>query len=221
MQKENGIVASLEGISGCGKTYFARKLRDEFQDLKVDFVSELSERVSNALDDRIIAALSYTGDGFFRMGFPKTETFLLLALKIFDYEAAIQPTLDVDGIVIEDRGIDTIAVYQSIILSGRDSETRIETANKIYELGAKWRRPPDLTFLIDDDFDTAIKRAEQRSGASYGESEMHLLRDAATLYLDYAKYHKHRIVLLDRRSMSDREILETIRARILAKRQCT
>jgi len=219
MQYPGGILASLEGISGCGKSYFVSKLREEFRDTNVTFIVEVSDRTGEKLDQRIIEALSQTNDRFFRVGVPRTETFLILALKLFDYETAIVEALKKGAIVIEDRSIDTIAVYQSIMLCPGQPDRMLDTANDIYKLAAKWRRPPDITFLIEDDFATAIGRAQTKLGRTFTDDELDILRNAACVYAGFASRHSKRIVRLDRRKMSERQIVQKIKRNIIAKAQ--
>src|ERR1700692_3043666 len=111
-----GSICSLEGISGVGKSYLIQALRPALADLPVTFLSEVVDRTGQDLDRDIIALLAKRGDRFFRSGKPLTETFLLLALKMCDYETRIAPALAQDRIVIEDRSLDTIAIYQALIL---------------------------------------------------------------------------------------------------------
>lgn len=217
--QHDGILASLEGISGCGKTYFVAKLQAALKETPTTFIKEVTNRQGNGLDLRIITLLSNSEDRFFRMGVPRTETFLLLALKMYDYEALISPTLAQGGIAIEDRSLDTIAVYQSILLWPHNQERWLETANMIYDQATHWRRPPDITFLLEDDFDMALVRAQQRSKRTFNSDEVAILRNAATLYDAYADYHQPRIMRLDRRSMSDDAIIQAIRDAFFVKQR--
>ena len=208
--QHNGVLASLEGISGSGKTYFIAKLQQALRDSSPTFIKEVADRQGDGLDLRIITLLTNSEDRFFRMGAPRTETFLLLALKMYDFEALIAPALARGDMVIEDRSLDTIAVYQSLLLWPHHQERWLETANTLYDQAARWRRPPDITFLLEDDFDTALRRAQMRSQRAYNSDEVAILRSAADLYSAYADCHQPRIVRLDRRSMSDEAILQAI-----------
>jgi len=219
MKNHGGILASLEGISGCGKTYLISKLQDEWRDTNATFIVELSDRKSERLDQKIIEALYQTNDRFFRGGSPRTETFLLLALKVFDYETTIIEALNKGEIVIEDRSIDTIAVYQSIMLCLGQPERMLDTANEIYALAAKWRYPPDITFLIEDEFDIAVDRAQTKVGRIFTDDELDILHNAAHVYSEYASQHADRIVRLDRRKMDKHQIVEKIKLDIMAMTQ--
>lgn len=205
------ILASLEGISGSGKTYFANLLRSDADSAKTLFVPELSERKSGSVDHDIISVLHRENDRFLRLGSPGCETFLLMALKIWDHDAIIVPALDKGMTVFEDRSIDTIAVYQAVMLHWREPEPRLATAREILALAARWRRSPDLTFLIEDEFESAINRAQIRENRTFSEDELHILSGAAELYPQLAELNPARFVRLDRRQLSSDEILAAIK----------
>jgi thymidylate kinase len=101
------------------------------------------------------------------------------------------------------------------MLSSDDTGQTLQTANEIYALAAKWRRAPDVTFLIEDDLDTAIKRAQDRLGRPFTEDESLILRRASNLYSEYAGFHKDRIIRLDRRTMTEHQILLKMRQSLL------
>src|ERR1700733_2014213 len=134
-----GLLVSFEGISGSGKTYLVRKLVGRLGPTRVSLIKELSDRTTPGVDKNIIDALGFSNDRFLRLGVPKTETFLLLALKIFDAETAIQSGLREGRIVVEDRSIDTVAVYQSIMLCKNDQLRLIKAAKEFIELASQWR----------------------------------------------------------------------------------
>jgi dTMP kinase len=211
---ESGLLVSFEGISGAGKTYLSRAIRASAPGSTMRFVNELSERSGTGLDRKIIDVLQYTGDRFCRTGAPLSETFLLLALKMADYEMYIAPALAEGRTVIEDRSIDTVAVYQSILIEPSNPSQWLNLAKRIFAAASQWRRPPDLTFFLDDSLDSCIMRAESRLQIAYSEDERALLRDAADLYRRYAKVYRERIILLDRQSHSETEILARVSAEI-------
>ncbi|BCL79645.1 thymidylate kinase [Ktedonobacteria bacterium brp13] len=217
-QQDHGWLVSFEGISGCGKTYLIEALRSRVSIETTTFVTEVVDREGSALDREIINILAKAQDRFFRGGKPRTETFLLLALKMFDYEARIAPALATEHIVIEDRSIDTIAIYQSLLLYPEKSlEQQLEVAYEIYDLAAHWRRAPDLTFLIEDRFDVALKRVEQREGQRLAADERAILQQAAQLYTSYARNYPSRFVLLNRQTLPTDTVLQTISNHLLSQ----
>ena len=217
-QTDRGILCSFEGISGAGKSYLAQVLGEVMVDMPVTFVSEVVDRRSRELDHDIIALLATSGDRFFRGGKPLTETFLLLALKMFDFEVRIAPLLAEGHVVVEDRSLDTIAIYQALILHPGQPEQQLETAQAIYTLAARFRQPPHITFLIEECFEVALVRVEQRDGRALTADEVNVLQQAAHLYTQYAHEHASRIVPLNRQQFSNPTLLRTMRERLLALR---
>lgn len=219
--KKRGVLCSLEGISGVGKTYLAQVLREAavgMVDGPVTFVSEVVDRDGCDLDRQIITLLAASGDRFFRGGKPLTETFLLLALKMFDFEARIAPLLAEGHVVIEDRSLDTIAVYQALILHPGQPDRQLETAQGIYALAASFRQPPEVTFLIEECFEVALARVEQRDERTLSADEVGVLQQAASLYTRYAHAHPSRMVPLRRYHDSNTALLRLMWERLLALR---
>jgi dTMP kinase len=215
MRRPGGLLVSLEGVSGCGKTYFAGRLRERLR-VAAEFVKEVSDRSGGNVDQDILSILGRSGDRFFRGGLPRTETFLLLALKMYDYEEKIKPKLDDDMIVIEDRSIDTIAIYQAILL-GEEQDRTLARAESLYQLASHWRRAPDVTFLIVDELRNSIRRAEERMGRAFRHDEVSVLERADELYSAYAPGHAGRMIPLDRRLLPEEEILAEM-VRVIATR---
>lgn len=205
-----GLLISFEGISGVGKTYITNLLMKESNIANLVTISELSDRKQVGLDTLIVDILRSVNDDFFRTGHPITETFLILALKMHDYEKGIKSALEKGKIVIEDRSIDTIAVYQSILLHPNNSSLWLETAEKIYSVGAAWRKSPEITFLLYDDFNKTVRRAEERNGRLYADDEIELLFAAYNLYFEYSHLYKERFHLIDRNILSESETVSYI-----------
>jgi len=221
MKFPNGLLVSFEGISGCGKTFLVRQFREKLHDLPAIFINEIYDRSENGLGYRLFKLLSRSDNQFFIGGLPKTETFLLLAFKICDFESKIAKALNSKNLVIEDRSIDTVAVYQAIMLCKDQKDQLVETMCNIYNLASQWRKPPDITFLVEDDFDLCLQRAENRNQdrliSKYSDEEIEILRKASKLYQVQAKFHKKRIVVLDLRKFDNQDdILAKIKEVILA-----
>jgi len=220
MSQYTGIHISLEGISGCGKSYILEKLRDTMPGALVVYLQEMGDRQQTGLANGLHPFLSSLGDHFFRTGHPRTETLLLMALKTYDAETIILPALQTGYSVIEDRSLDTVAIYQALVLHPGQAELQLQKAAMIYQQLACWRRPPDLTFWIDDAFETSMERAQRRSANSYSIQDVALLREADALYRQYVKCHGDRIIHLDRRLLEAEEIAQTIREVIVPHRGC-
>lgn len=176
------IWISVEGLNGVGKTHFARLLARGLAG-QCMLLDELTD-TGDATASRVIGAMAAAGEPFLlRTGHPLTETFAFSALKVREYERAMslpqQPP-----VVIEDRGLDTVAVYQAVILAGHDAPlAQLHVlAGQILQIGAQWRPHPDLTVLLTDDLDACIGRYVQRTGVPITGSDRRLLATVDQLY---------------------------------------
>lgn len=211
-----GILVSVEGISGCGKTYLLKDIKDKIKYKKIFFVKEASDRLNGGVDKKILNIIKAKNNDFFQNGIPNTETLLLLALKAYDYESIIQKKIKQGYIVFEDRSIDTVAVYQSIILKNGANETALKLALEIFTFASMWRKPPDLMFLITDTFNNSIARAEKRNRKKYDKSEIKLLKNADIMYKLYSetKSMRKRITVLDKSKIEYNNFINIIQNKI-------
>lgn len=203
-----GRLISLEGISGTGKTYLLRQACDRGGRTLV--IGDAGHHVAGDLEGMILDALRRTDDRFLRGGSPEAETLLLLALKADQYHRVVAPALAAGRTVVEDRSVDSTAVYQALILSSLDVVAATTRARVIYQEATTWRPAPQLTYLIDDDFQTALTRATVREAVPYTDDERALLLAAHELYGVYAAEHADRIKVLDRRLLSESELVDTL-----------
>jgi dTMP kinase len=201
-----GRLISIEGLSGVGKTHLTARLLDRHDNGGLVLLEEFSQRPhtnGSDLGRDLLRTLTTAagGDSFLRGGHPGTETLLLLAIKMFDYEHSCAAAI-VDGrTVIEGRSVHSIAVYQSLI-TYPDDDRAYRHARVILDLAAAWRPLPDLTILITDDVITAVRRAEARDGAQYTDEQWQLHHRAAAMFDRLASDDPHRITVLDRRRLT-------------------
>jgi len=165
---------SFEGVNGVGKTYLLRQLAARLGDgcLVID---ELTDRGDDTAAT-IIGALAATGDMYLRTGYPLTETFALASLKVRDYEQVAAMAAPPRW-VLEDRGVDTVAVYQAAVLGGGPA-----LVDQIAAIMTMWRPRPDLTILLTDDLDACIARYTARTGAPVSTADRALLSIINDLY---------------------------------------
>jgi dTMP kinase len=213
IQGHRGVLVSVEGISGTGKTFLTRQLLSTTGAAGLDSkpvvaIDEFSTRLSDtttAVDQQILRALADDGDYFLRAGRPRSETLLLLAVKMYDYEQHSLPALRRGHVVIEGRSLDSVAVYQSLILHANDPTLALPEARTILATASQWRPLPDLTILITDDTTAAIERAERRDGNRFTDEQRHLHAQAAALFAQLAAERPSRFHVLDRRHRSSTE----------------
>jgi dTMP kinase len=196
----------IEGPNGAGKTHLTRALAARLGP-GCQVLAELTDAEGEHVAAQVINALSTRGS-FLRTGHPLTETFALLALKVREYELVTQMAT-APPIVLEDRGLDTVALYQAAILLGPDA-TDADTwslAQQIHATAAMWRPPPELTLLVLDDITHCLRRYAEREGAPMTEEEQHLLTRVARLYQRLAEHEPDRIRIVHRAGRSEHDIL--------------
>jgi dTMP kinase len=165
--------------------------------------------------DLLRALIDASDNHFLRGGYPASETLLLLAIKMHDYETSV-PALRERRLVLEGRSLHTVAVYQSLIMHSDDDQALAE-AQVILELGQQWRPLPDLTILIVDDVETAVRRAERRDGTRYTEEQWRIHHRAAMLFERLAADGSTRMQVLDRRTLDTQEAVCLMRNWISAR----
>ncbi|MGB3444593.1 MAG: hypothetical protein WBA97_38120 [Actinophytocola sp.] len=217
----HGRLVSIEGLNGVGKTYLTNRLIaasaahsrrppqviEEFS-RRADATTDLGRRLLRILID------AANGEYFLRGGFPRSETLLLLAIKMHDYEAA-RPALLNGDTVIEGRSIHSTAIYQSLILEP-DDEAAARLLDTIIADASRWRPLPDLTIVLTDDVDTSVRRAETRDDRQFTDEQRDLLRRAAPLFERLATADPQRVRLLDRRNHDANELVDKMSTWIAA-----
>jgi len=87
---------------------------------------ELTDQPGDTLPGPVIAALAAGDDPFLRTGHPVAETLALLALQVRNTERLAGQDLAGVDVIVEDRGVDTVAVYPAVILCSGYPETQAE-----------------------------------------------------------------------------------------------
>jgi dTMP kinase len=214
-----GLLVSVEGVSGTGKTYLANRLLSDNPGIAAGAVviNEFSRRppggdLGHDLLHTLIDAAA--GDPLLRGGHPAAETLMLLAIKAHDYEAHCLPALAQGRIVLEGRSLHCVAVYQALILHPDDDGQAFAEMLTILNTAAQWRPLPDLTFLVTDDPAEAAGRAGQRDGRPFSTEYRHVHHRAAALYDQAAGHAPGNIVVIDRRQLSTSGAIRLMRTRI-------
>jgi dTMP kinase len=216
---QRGMLVSIEGITGTGKTYLTRQLcaAGSGPAAGAAVIGEFSARPARGdLGHDLLHALATaaSGDPFLRGGSPAAETLLLLAIKTHDYEARCLPALRQGRLVLEGRSLHCIAAYQSLILHPDDDQQARAQMHTILSIAAQWRPLPDLTFLITDDPDTAIGRAEQRDGTTFTPADRQFHHRVAGLLDQLAADQLGPITVIDRRRHATAAALDLMRSQI-------
>jgi dTMP kinase len=195
---------SVEGLSGTGKSYLARRLAERLDNpLLVEEFSRRRHRRDD-LGSRIVTALADAarGDHFLRAGRPNSETLLLLAVQMHTWES-VQPALAAGRTVLEGRSVHSVAVYQAATLHPHDDAAALRCATRILAEAAVWRPLPDLVLLLTDDTATALARAEQRDQRRFTPAERTVHARCAALFEELAGADPDRVRQIDRRRTPD------------------
>ncbi|GAA4198140.1 hypothetical protein GCM10022252_48080 [Streptosporangium oxazolinicum] len=202
-----------------GKSYLIDQVAVRLEDT-VTPLAELPDVGADRLSGRLVAALQAGGDPFLRTGFPLAETFTLLGLAVRRYEHVAGAFAGKPTVVLEDRGTDTVAVYQAVILT-EDADHESEVVLALLDTAAAWCPAPDLSVLLLDDPDLCLVRWEERTGVSATPDQRRLMARAHDLYLWLARRQPHRYTIIDRRELNEEQTVEALAAvcRALASRE--
>ena len=179
-----GRFITFEGPEGSGKTtqltLLAERLRTEGHD-----VVETQEPGGTAIGKQIRAILLDPASAALR---PTAELLLMFASRAQNVDEVILPALAAGKIVLCDRFTDSSLAYQG---AGRGLG-----ADVIYDLDRIACRGlvPHLTFLIDIDIETGLKRAQQ---TRMEEQPIAFHRTVRETFLQLAQDESRRIKLID------------------------
>lgn len=146
-----GRFITFEGIEGCGKSTQVELLKG-YLEKKGFKVLPVREPGGTHLGEKVRAILlNSEGEGMS----PLTELFLYEGCRAELVEKVIVPALKRGAFVICDRFMDSTVAYQGF---GRGLPTDIGLLNRL----ASNDLTPDITFLLDLDPETGLKRAMKR-----------------------------------------------------------
>ncbi len=186
---EKGLLISLEGGEGSGKSTQAHLLADYLEGMgrKVRMVrepggTELGERVRDLL-------LRADGVKIFALA----ELFLYLGSRGQLVEEVIRPSLQEGWIVLCDRYLDATAAYQGY---GRGLDVEmIDQMNR----AAVGDAVPDLTFLLDLDAKEGLARISRREQDRLESEDLAFHERVRVGYLKIAARNPRRILVVSAR----------------------
>ena len=202
-----GVLITLEGIDGSGKSTVLRgitgKLKDGLPDRKLTFTAEPTTR---SRPGQVLREV-FLKDGHSMDAFELEELFLFLADHADHLAATVRPSLEEGHIIISDRYSDSTAAYQGATLQGiiPDPVAWIRSTCQ------PWDIIPDLTLLFSLDPDLAMERIRQRSGREKFE-RADFLRQVDENFKRLAETEPERFVVLDASRDAERISEETLRA---------
>ncbi|WP_348530469.1 dTMP kinase [Methanothrix sp.] len=181
MQADRGLLITLEGIDGAGKTTVARMLHKRFPDFV--FTREPTEGP--------LGELARSTEE------PLEQLFLFMADHANHLRSVVLPSISSGRIVVSDRYIDSRVAYQGALM--RD----LVPLDWIYEIHRPWSRMPDMTLLFRIDPSLALERCTNRGATSIFERES-FLREVSRNFDILASREPERFVVIDaEREISD------------------
>lgn len=176
-----GLLITLEGGEGGGKTTQIVRLRDKLTELGKDVIAlrepggtTVSEQIREVVLSAKNAGMAYT-----------TEVLLFQAARAQIYREIVLPSLASDKVVLMDRSRDSSVIYQGIV-RGFGKEL-IEQLNNI----STKETYPDLTILFDIPVEQGLERVTKAGTANRMEmqgTEFH--EKVRKAYLSLAKEDK-------------------------------
>ena len=153
MAGKRGRFITFEGIDGCGKTTQLEMVAERLRALNMP-VTRAREPGGTAVGDAIRRIL--LDSATVRLA-PVAEVLLYFASRAQNVDEVIGPALESGRVVLCDRFVDASAAYQG---AGRGLGSElIENLERIACRGVK----PDLTFILDIEPATSIRRALERN----------------------------------------------------------
>lgn len=185
--ENKGFLISFEGISGAGKTTLINEFKPYLEEkgfevvLKRDLASfddsSIGKDIKNILDNGSL------DNPFFQFGYPIVETLLILAKRAYESQKLLQPALLEGKIIVADRDIDTVCVYQAVsILKLSPFFSALDLINIIQEIDSLSIIPPNFTFYLNVPINIAAQRKIQRDNECFSKEQIAFLKDVKKMY---------------------------------------
>lgn len=207
----NGILISLEGPDGAGKTTVLQRILPELEKTSYKILSTREPggvRVAEEIRNIILSTENTEIDS-------KTELMLFAAARRLHMQTKMLPALAAGEMVIVDRFIDSSVAYQ-----GYGRELGVEPVNWLNEFATDGLKP-DLTLYFDIDTDVALERimknrADEVNRLDLERTEMH--RKVRQGYLEIVKQEPERFVTIDASQELDKVVADTLT--VIKKKFC-
>lgn len=207
----NGILISLEGPDGAGKTTVLQRILPELEKSSYKILSTREPggvRVAEEIRNIILSTENTEIDS-------KTELMLFAAARRLHMQTKMLPALVAGEMVIVDRFIDSSVAYQ-----GYGRELGVEPVNWLNEFATDGLKP-DLTLYFDIDTDVALERimknrADEVNRLDLERAEMH--RKVRQGYLEIVKQEPERFVTIDASQELDKVVADTLT--VIKKKFC-
>jgi dTMP kinase len=181
-----GVLITVEGIEGSGKSTQSRRLADRLKRSGYG-VTLTSEPDGTSVGVAIRAVF----DGSGPTPTPLAQAFLFMAARQQHVAQVIRPALHRGDLVISDRYTDATAAYQ-----GHGQGLDLQTVREL-NLLATGGLLPDLTLLLDLDAAAGMARIGGRRLDAFERMGLDFHRRVRQGYLEIAAAEKERVAVLD------------------------
>ena len=184
-----GLLITLEGIEGSGKSTQAALLRDTLLSERIP-VCLTREPGGSPLAERVRDLILQDGEEPLA---PGAEVLLFLAARAQHVARTIRPALDRGEVVICDRFTDATVAYQG---GGRTLPESILTPLNEWATGGI---KPARTYLLDVPVELGLERAKRRTGNvpdRFEKESRSFFEAVRARYMDLARREPERIVVL-------------------------
>lgn len=196
-----GILVTLEGIDGSGKTtalrIISRGLIETLRDRRFVFTAEPTSSQAGEVLRRVHLSGRQVSETHEICKVRRMEEMLLFMADHANHLAeTILPSLSGGSIVISDRYADSTAAYQGVTLKNIVPDP----VAWIKDLYRPWNIVPDRTLLFTIDPALAVKRIRSRTGADSSVEKFEretFLRDVDFIFRLLAKSEPERFTLID------------------------
>ncbi len=225
---KKGVLITIEGADGAGKTTLVEYLQNWLINKKFDVIASrepggtrLGESLRKILlddDDEYDNKLGKNTRNSARIS-DDTELMLMFAARMQHLHEVILPAMAAGQYVLCDRFTDATYAYQG---GGRGiSERRIQQLEDWVQNGLQ----PDLTIMLDVPVDIGLQRARQRGSKGDRFEQQHIAFKEAVRqrYLQRAKKYPKRIKLLDaNRTITEveRDLIVSVEAFLMTRHAC-
>lgn len=185
IMKQTGFFITFEGIDGCGKTT-QLKLTAKFLSCHRLPILILREPGSTPLSEKTRQILLNRNLKFNAL----SELLLYEAARAELVQKVIAPELTRGKIIICDRFYDSTTAYQGF---GRG--LNIDLINRLNRMVVE-KNKPDLTFIIDVDYETSLSRRKHQPDRLENEKRKFFNR-VRKGFREIARKDKRRVILID------------------------
>ncbi|MCX9015009.1 MAG: dTMP kinase [Candidatus Methanoperedens sp.] len=190
-----GILVTLEGIDGTGKSSAVKGLESKFKDAVFT-----REPTHNWIGEAVKKSIESDTD-------PLAELFLFVADHAEHIARVIKPALLEGKMVISDRYSDSRYAYQGVTLSGLFDDA-MEWIKGVHK---GWTIVPDLTILFKIDPAVAVGRCGNRGNHTKFE-KTEFLRKVQDNFLKLAGEEPDRFVVVDAEQSQEAVLADVVRA---------